>query len=66
MIVVSLYYYLCIIKRIYLRPAVDGGVLEMPGATRWVLLGCVLATLAFGLWQQPLVEMARVGAASLF
>ncbi|MGQ0552228.1 MAG: NADH-quinone oxidoreductase subunit N [Planctomycetota bacterium] len=66
MIVVSLYYYLCIIKRMYMREAKDTGVLELTGGTRWVLLGCVLATLIFGMWQAPLYELARSGAASLF
>lgn len=66
MIVVSLYYYLCIIKRMYMRPAQDSSVLELSGLSRWLLLGCVLASLTFGLWQEPLVELARRGAASLF
>jgi NADH-quinone oxidoreductase subunit N len=66
MIVVSLYYYLCVIKRMYMRPAQDSGVLEVSGLSRWLLLGCVLASVTFGLWQQPLVELARQGAASLF
>jgi NADH-quinone oxidoreductase subunit N len=66
MIVVSLYYYLCVIKRIYMRQAVDTGVLEISGMTRWVLLGCVLASVAFGLYQEPLVAWARSGAAALF
>jgi NADH-quinone oxidoreductase subunit N len=66
MIVVSLYYYLCIIKRMYMRPAQDSSVLEISGVSRWLLLACVLASVTFGLWQQPLVELARRGAASLF
>jgi NADH-quinone oxidoreductase subunit N len=66
MIVVSLYYYLCVIKRIYMREAIDTGVLEISGMTRWVLLGCVLASVAFGLYQEPLVAWARSGAGALF
>jgi NADH-quinone oxidoreductase subunit N len=66
MIVVSLYYYLCVIKRIYMREAVDAGVLEISGMTRWVLLGCIVASVGFGLFQAPLVEWARSGAGSLF
>lgn len=65
MIVVSLYYYLCIIKRMYMRSAIDEGVLEVSGGTRLVLLGCAIATVIFGVWQGPLVEVARVAAASL-
>jgi NADH-quinone oxidoreductase subunit N len=66
MIVVSLYYYLCVIKRIYMRKAVDTGVLEVSGPTRWLLLGCIAGMLVFGLWARPLVDAATAGAASLF
>jgi len=65
MIVVSLYYYLCVIKRMYMRDAIDSGVLEVSGGTRMLLLGCALATLVFGLYQDPLVQAATAGAASL-
>ena len=65
MIVVSLYYYLCVIKRMYMREAIDQGVLEVSGGTRLMLLGCALATLFFGLYQGPLVAAAAAGAASL-
>jgi NADH-quinone oxidoreductase subunit N len=66
MIVVSLYYYLCVIKRIYMRKAEDNDVLEVSGPTRWLLLGCIAGMLVFGLWARPLVDAARIGAASLF
>ena len=65
MIVVSLYYYLCIIKRMYMRSAIDEGVLEISGGTRLVLLACAIATVLFGIWQGPLVEAARIGASAL-
>jgi len=65
MIVVSLYYYLCIIKRMYMRDPIDAGVLEVPGGAKLVLLGCAVASVLFGIWQGPLVEAARVGAAAL-
>jgi NADH-quinone oxidoreductase subunit N len=66
MIVVSLYYYLCIIKRMYMRDAIDTGVLEVSGATRWMLLGSVCVLIVLGVWQQPLVDAAAQGARSLF
>ena len=65
MIVVSLYYYLCVIKRMYMRPALDEGVLEVSGGTRLMLLACALGSILFGIWQWPLVEAARAGAAAL-
>jgi NADH-quinone oxidoreductase subunit N len=66
MIVVSLYYYLCIIKRMYMRDAIDTGVLEVSGGTRWMLLTSVAVLLVLGVWQQPLVAAAASGARSLF
>ncbi len=66
MIVASLYYYLCILKRMYFRDAVDTGVLEIPGSTRALLLVCVFASIALGIYFNPLVKAAEAGAASLF
>jgi len=66
MIVVSLYYYLCVIKRMYMRDAIDTSVLEVSGGTRWMLLASVGVLLVLGVWQQPLVAAASQGARSLF
>lgn len=67
MVVVSLYYYLCILKRMYFRDPVDEGVLEEPGpAARVLLYGGVAGTIVLGVYFNPLVEAANVGARSLF
>lgn len=66
MVVVSLYYYLCIVKRMYFRKPIDTGVLEVSGQTRLVLLGTVLVTFGLGIFMNPLVEAANAGAGSLF
>ncbi|MED5330963.1 MAG: NADH-quinone oxidoreductase subunit N [Planctomycetota bacterium] len=66
MIVVSLYYYLCIVKRIFMREATDTGVLEVSGWTRGLLLLCLVAMVVLGCYQQPLVEWATTGARALF
>ena len=66
MIVVSLYYYLCIVKRIFMREATDTGVLEVSGWTRGLLLLCLVAMVVLGCYQQPLVEWATTGAKALF
>jgi NADH-quinone oxidoreductase subunit N len=66
MIVVSLYYYLCILKRVYFREPVDTGVLEISGSTKLVLLVCVLATVGLGMFFNPLLVAAEKGAAALF
>ena len=34
MVVVSLYYYLCVLKRVYFRDPEDTGVLEISGSTK--------------------------------
>lgn len=66
MVVVSLYYYLCVVKRMYMREAVDDGVLEMTGSTKILLVGCMLATVVLGIYFNPLVEAASASAGSLF
>jgi NADH-quinone oxidoreductase subunit N len=66
MIVVSLYYYLCILKRMYFREPVDTGVLEITGSTRLLLLVCVVVTAVLGIYFNPLVVAAESGAAALF
>ena len=66
MIVVSLYYYLCILKRMYFREPSDTSVLEVSGMSRAVMLLCILVTFFFGIYIRPLVEAADAGAAALF
>ena len=67
MVVVSLYYYLCILKRMYFRDPIDEGVLEEPGpAARILLYGGVLGSIVLGIYFNPIVEAANVGAHSLF
>ena len=66
MVVVSLYYYLCIVKRMYFREPIDTSVLEITGVSRAVLLGSVLVTVFLGIYMRPLLEAADAGAASLF
>ncbi|MCB9899106.1 MAG: NADH-quinone oxidoreductase subunit N [Planctomycetes bacterium] len=67
MVVVSLYYYLCILKRMYFRDPIDEGVLEEPGpAARVLLYAGVLGSIALGVYFNPIVEAANLGAHSLF
>ncbi|MFT7464526.1 MAG: NADH-quinone oxidoreductase subunit N [Pseudohongiellaceae bacterium] len=66
MIVVSFYYYLCILKRIYFRDPKDDSVLEISGPSRLVLYGGILMTFLLGIYMNPLVEAANKGAHSLF
>ena len=44
----------------------DARLLSAAGVgAKLVLLGCAVASVLFGIWQGPLVEMARVGASAL-
>ena len=65
MIVVSLYYYLCVLKRMYFRDPVDTGVLEVSGSTKGILILCIVASIILAVFFNPLVEAARDGAISL-
>ena len=65
MVVTSLYYYLCIVKRIYMREAKDTSFLEVFGGTRLLLLVCTLAAFAFGIYPRPLQEAAASAARAL-
>jgi NADH-quinone oxidoreductase subunit N len=66
MVVVSLYYYLCVVKRMYFREAVDSSVLEVSGASKALLYVGIVVTFFLGIYMGPLVEAANVGAAALF
>ena len=66
MIVVSLYYYLCVVKRMYFREPVDTSVLEVSATSKLVLYVGILVTFAIGIYMGPLVAASDVGAAALF
>jgi NADH-quinone oxidoreductase subunit N len=60
--VISLYYYMSVIRAMYLLPAADPTPVREPGALRTVLWVTGLATLAIGLFPQPLIAFARAAA----
>lgn len=66
MVVVSLYYYLCVVKRMYFREPVDSSVLEVSGASKALLYVGIAVTFFLGIYMGPLVEAANEGAAALF
>ena len=66
--VVSAYYYVNVIKTMYLRePDEEGAAARIPaGAAASLALAVTgAATLALGVWQAPLFEAARTAAAGL-
>ena len=65
MVVVSLYYYLCVLKRVYFREPTDTGVLEVSGSTKAILLVCILASFGLSVFFNGLVEASNTAAGSL-
>jgi NADH-quinone oxidoreductase subunit N len=66
--VVSAGYYLPIIMSMYMKPAVSDTAHErvsMVGATRWVVGAVAIALLMFGVWPQPMLDVAEKGVAEL-
>ena len=67
-VVISLYYYLCVVKRLYLDEAADGaptGPIEVSRPMRTVLWICLLGIFALGMIMQPFVSMAQQAADAL-
>ena len=65
-IVISLYYYLCIIKRIYLWEAKDDRPLPLSPAMRVVLYVCLLGILIVGIYPSPFIDVAVAASKRLF
>ncbi len=60
--VISLYYYMSVIRAMYLLPAADASPVEAPPAMRIALWVTGLGTLLLGVYPQPLVTFARSAA----
>jgi NADH-quinone oxidoreductase subunit N len=56
---VSLYYYARVVVMMYMREPADDTVLTPSFGQRFALGACIVFTLVFGLYPQPLVEFAR-------
>ncbi len=64
--VVSIYYYLLIIKQMYILPAADDAKpIRVGGIAAFGLLLIVLLTLAIGIYPRPFLELAHTTAQSL-
>ncbi len=66
-IVVSLYYYLCVVKRFYIFEPREGedGPIPMSLPVKVALVGCVILILVIGIFQGPFVDMANHALAAL-
>lgn len=65
-VVISLYYYLLIVKTMYAEPAEDRAPIPVSGATRLMLLACAAAILGIGVWQGPFLQAAFAAVRALF
>ncbi len=57
--VISLYYYVGVIRAMYLMPPIDPTPLREPPGIRWALALTVLGTLALGVVPQPFVALVQ-------
>lgn len=65
-IVISLYYYLSVIKRMYLWEPKDDRPLLIPPAMRVVLYACILGILIVGIYPAPFIDIALNASKALF
>lgn len=64
-VVISLYYYLNIIKRLYFYKASDAQKIAVPATVSYAIYITIAATIFFGIFQEPLVEMAQAAVAGI-
>jgi NADH-quinone oxidoreductase subunit N len=57
-VAISLYYYLMVVKRMYLDAPRTSSPIAVPLLSKLVLGGLLLGILAVGIWQQPFLEQA--------
>jgi NADH-quinone oxidoreductase subunit N len=65
-VVIGLYYYLCIVKRMYIHPPKDPSPLKVPASTAMLMYSLTGALLVLGLFPGPFVTMASDAAALAF
>ena len=60
-VVVSMYYYLLVVKRMYIFEPTEGneGAITVGGPVKAALFACVIMVLVIGIFQGPFVTMAR-------
>ena len=63
--VISAYYYLRVVKVMFLNEASDPGAVKSDTATGVVLTATAAATLAFGIYPAPLIDLARTAVTAL-
>ncbi len=66
MSMVSVYYYLLVVRTMYMEEGEGLPVIRSGGATRFALLVTMVITLLLGIYPSPLADMATKAATSLF
>ena len=65
-VVISLYYYLTLVKTMYVDPPVDPTPISVSLSVRIALLVCLAGILILGIWQTPFLNLSLIAAKSLF
>lgn len=65
-VVISLYYYLSLVKTMYVDAPADASPIPVSRPVRIALYGCMAGILALGLFQQPFLQLAVASVRSLF
>ncbi|MBI3804771.1 MAG: NADH-quinone oxidoreductase subunit N [Nitrospirae bacterium] len=65
-IVISLYYYLMVIKQMYMGEIKDPRPLPIAPSARWALYACILGILIIGIYPSPFLNMAMAASKILF
>jgi len=65
-VVISLYYYLIIVKTMYVDPPQDASPIAVGWPVRMALWICLAAIVGMGIWQSPFVEWAAYSVRGLF
>jgi NADH-quinone oxidoreductase subunit N len=58
-VVVSMYYYLCVVKRMYMMEPTSDEPISMASPVKIALLACVVMIVVIGIFQGPFVTMAK-------
>ena len=64
-VVISMYYYLCVIKRMYMMEPVSDEPIHLPSAPKIAMLACIVLVVVIGIYQGPFVKMATSVLATL-
>jgi len=62
----SVYYYLSVVKAMYMNDPVDNSPITIPAGAKFTLLATMIITVFLGIYPQPLSQLANIAAKALF